>query len=390
MSYKNFFKKKFEIPENVLIINIDDFSIESAILSFGKDENSWSFSNFESEVFNSIDFGIDAKQNAGVLLQRTMFKLIEKAANFKKIGLCLITFSSIWNSSQTHLVRARRDNSFIFTEKDFDDILKNENSLFVSRLKNSFNADYFKFTEAEIMKVLLNGYEITSLNPFQKKIKSIEMSLYMSALNKDIFDFTANLVKSRLRLSISDKNLIIKSRPFVFFTGLEGYYNEKDGFILMDIQSESSEIILIKDGLIEETVRFNKGEIFFIRRVKDVLNISFYEAKNLFIRHNTNDVQEISRQKFKKTLDVAEAEWNSSFVLAIREINKNHFLPKNFLIYSKIPFSPLIFAMKDTSGNSMFNVKEISLPNALGVEENSRENLFMQIEAKFINNYLKN
>lgn len=340
--------------KSALLVNIHDFTVESMILD-------------SDDTINTVS-GI--KEEAA--LKRALAKISDKYKALKYF----IVFSSPWSLSQTHLVRARKDAPFIFSEKYFDEILKNENSLFLKNLKNNFNPDYFKFMEADIMKVLLNGYEIKDLNPFKKKIKNIELLIYMSAVKKEVFDAVSEVFND----GFQKKNLVIKTRPAIFCFILKDTEKENRDFIIIDIREETTEIVLVKNGCIEEIINFNKGYNFFARRIMDGLNISLSEAVSMFDRYNRNLMEENKKYELKNILKSAENDFKESFLNIVNELSKDNFLPKDLRYFSEKAINSQLFEIKNRQGEDFFKPKEI-LTNA-----NNRS--FLTLQSLYFKKYL--
>lgn len=315
--------------KSALFVNIHDFTVESMIL----------------DSDNTINMASGIKEEAA--LKRALAKISDKYKALKYF----VVFSSPWSLSQTHLVRARKDAPFIFSEKYFDEILKNENSLFLKNLKNNFNPDYFRFLEADIMKVLLNGYEIKDLNPFKKKIKNIELLIYMSVVKKEVFNVVSEVFKK--------KDLVIKTRPAIFYFILKDKEKENKDFIITDIREEITEIVLIKNGCIEEIINFNKGYNFFARRIMNGLNISLNEAVSMFDRYNRNLMEENKKYELKNILKSAEDDFKESFSNIVNELSKNNFLPKDLRYFSEKAINNQLFEIKNRQGEDIFKLNEI-------------------------------
>lgn len=319
--------------KSALLVNIHDFTVESMVLD----------SMNTATVINGI--------KEEVSLKRALTKISGKFDCLKYF----IVLSYPWSVSQTHLVRARKDAPFIFSEKDFNEILKNENSLFLKNLKSNFNPDYFKFMEADIMKVFLNGYEISDLNPFKKKIKNIELSIYMSAIKKEVFE----AVLSAFNSGFQKKDLIIKTRPAIFYSVLKYFDKNSKNFIMADLREETTEIILIKNDCIEETICFNKGYNFFVRRIMDNLNIPFIEAVSVFDRLNKNILEDNKRHELKNILKSAENDFKESFLKVAEDLGGGYFLPKDLWYFTGNFMGNQFFEIKNKQGENIFEPKEI-------------------------------
>lgn len=352
------FSKKNSGENTVLIIDINDFSFEAAIFS-RRSGSSYELVEF-LEKGNLIHENLEmSARNIEIQMERALKKIIDKATRAdKKIELCLITFSPMWRVSESHLVKIKKDAPFVFTKEDFDELFKNENSLFLKNLKNNFNSERLKFIEADIMSVLLNGY--SSETPFDKSVKTVELHIFISAIEKKLFDFINNLLKVRLNLSFEENTLLLKSGALIFFAGLKDFLPRASA-LLINVGSETTEIIFIKNGRIEETAHFNKGTDFFVRRAAGELKISSNIAESYFIRFQDNLLDVGAEEKFKKIISNAARDFQEHFLEAVREISAGNFLPQDLFFFSFKPLPQDLFVLKNKNKDAFFNVHKISL-----------------------------
>lgn len=358
-SFLGFFKADAE-KSSVLVVNIEDFFYEAAIVKKSKGKFLGGARVIHKGKIDFYDSGLNlSDKSAEKMLEIALNKIFRKAEESgEKIDFCLISISSLWMVSQTHLIRIRKPEPFIFTSKDFDDALKNKNSLFVKNLKSDFPLDSFQFTESEIMKFKLNGYEIKGHSPFNKKVKSIEIDLYLSIVTNDFFKLINEIAYKRLNLSFEKKNLVIKSRAFTVFSALKNFLGPRKPSLVIDLREDISEFVVIKGGLIEETVKINKGYGQIIKMIMDVLNIKYEEALSLFKRFLTSQTENNSKQKILKAVNTAKEDLEKTFLKVIKELNSEHFFASDLLLFSPIYLPETFFSLKDSKGN-FFNVKNI-------------------------------
>lgn len=384
-----FFSKKQKRGGYILIIDINDFSFEAAIFSYERGGAPYKLVEF-LEKGNLIHENLEATaKNIEIQIERALRKIIDKAVRAgKKISYCLITLSPMWRVSESHLVKIKKDIPFVFLKKDFDELLKNENSIFLKNLKNTFNSARLKFIEADIMSVLLNGYP--SHTPFDKSAKTVELHIFISALEKKLFDLINNLLKIRLNLSFEENTLLLKSGAEVFFVALKNFL-PRDRALLVNVGSEITEIIFVKNGYIEETVHFNHGADFFVRRVMSGLKISFELAESYFARFKNNLLDAGAEEKFKNIVSGAARDFQNHFLEATREISANHFLPQDLFFLSLKPLPQDLFALKNKDGDQIFNVHKISLKELFPEKENfcyNNDSSSLCLPLVFLNKYL--
>jgi len=382
------FSKKNFGDNTVLIIDINDFSFEAAIFSRQRGAP-YELVEF-LEKGNLIHENLEATaRNIEIQLERILRKIIDKAARAKKrIDFCFITFSPMWRISENHLVKIKKDAPFVFIKKDFDELLKSEDSAFFKNLKNTFNFERLKLIEADIMSVLLNGYP--SETPFDKSVKTVELHIFISAVDKRLFDFINNILRVRLNLSFEEKTLFLKSGALISFASLKDFF-PREGALLVNVGSETTEIIFIKNGRIEETAHFNKGTDFFVRRAVSELKISLNIAESYFTRFQNNLLEAGVREKFKNIISGATRDFKNHFFEAVSEISAGNFLPQDLFFLSLKSLPQDLFVFKNQNGDQIFNVHKISLSELFPEKEkfcynNSSSSLCLP--SVFLNKYL--
>lgn len=341
-----FFKKRSSDDDLGLIIFLDGFSVTAAILKYKAKNFLETLEILSKDSLLENDFDPIAK-NLEARLKRIFANISEKAPSFSrkfsgrhllksKINACLCVISSPWHLSETHSVKIRKEEPFIITKEEFDKILKDENSLFLKKIKNEFSVGDFKFIETEIADVFLNGYGTSA--PFGKKAEKAEFFIYLSAVKKSFFNSVDNSIRLNFHLT-EGKSFFIKTAPSLLFHQFKNIFNFEKEAILADVGSETTEFILIKNNRIEETASFNKGSNFFTRRLMNIFNASSAEAESMFLSGRQNFLNDSSRQKIDSVLKDSRKDWQNSFCGIFRELSGDYFLPSKLFIFSAIPFS---------------------------------------------------
>jgi len=341
----------------ILAISVENFSYKSVLFSKNTDAAQGGIDFFDSgNIINEFEV---SERDLEKQAERAFRKIFDKAAEARgKIDLCLIIFSAPWHISETYKVEITKQTAFAFTRQDFDNVLKNEDSAFVKNVKTGFNSD-LKFIEGDIMKTLMNGYETHF--PFDKKAETVKINIYISAVQKNLFDRINDLAKEQLGFSFENHKLKIKTRQMILFSVLRKKFDFENGFIFIDIGSEITEITLIKNGYIEETTGFKKGRNFFIRRLMNGFNIEFHEAEDMFKRHNADLTESETNKKVGSILSGAKNDWLSGFSEIIKAMSKDYFLPKILAVFSPDMFLGKVFSGKDDLKINLFSeIKEVS------------------------------
>jgi len=233
-------------------------------------------------------------------------------------GSVLCVFSCSWFTSQTKLVKIQREKSIEVKKDLIKTFIEEQSDLFKKQWHNSV------FFERRMMKTLLNGYEVE--NPFDKFSRNIELYIYLSL---GISHIEENLKEEICKCLKTDK-IVFHTFPFIAFSVLRKILDTKEGFILADIAGELTDILLIRDGIVEEVNCFNKGENFFIRRLASALNLDFTEAKAVFRQYQRAELISEKSLKVGNVLRLASGEWVKSLGELFKNMSSDRLLPQKF------------------------------------------------------------
>jgi cell division ATPase FtsA len=165
-----------------------------------------------------------------------------------------------------------RDSSFVFTKHLTDEILKKEEREFEKEAIDSFDVNVSDSTpyvlERKITQVFLNGYETS--NPYFKKSKTADLSIYLSLSPQE----PVKLVQNAIHNYFGVKKVDFHSFPFVTYNAIRDNFSDEDSFVFMDVASEVTDIILVRNNSIVKIVSFPIGKNLLIRNVMDMMGIT--------------------------------------------------------------------------------------------------------------------
>src|SRR3989337_292077 len=108
--------------------------------------------------------------------------------------------------------------------------------------------------------------------------------------------------------------------------------NPKDGYLVVDVGGEVTEIYLIRDGILEDTKSFVWGANLVIRRVASSLNIGLSEALSFFAAQSEGDVKDSTDEKLSSAALGVCSEWQSFLAESLSELGRDQPLPQTLVI----------------------------------------------------------
>ncbi|PIQ78020.1 hypothetical protein COV82_02125 [Candidatus Peregrinibacteria bacterium CG11_big_fil_rev_8_21_14_0_20_46_8] len=188
-----------------------------------------------------------------------------------------------------------------------------------------YNEIDVKLVNAAIVDVRIDGYRVA--NPIGFQGKEVQIS---------IFNSFAPLVHYGALQTIAaelEMNLIaIASEPFAVARSLE---NEEDfdlNGIFMDIGAGTTDIAVVRNGVLEGTKMFTIGGRTFTKRLANTLNISYQEAEDIKIAYSLGKLEKNSEKIVREALDADSEVWIAGVVFSLSEFYHVEVLPSKIVL----------------------------------------------------------
>jgi len=226
--------------------------------------------------------------------------------------------------------------------------------------ETGYNEIDVKLINAAVVDVRIDGYKVTNPIGFQGKEVTIS-----------IFNAFAPLVHYGALQTIAaeiDKELVaITAEPYAVSRAFDND-DGKFGAIFIDVGGGTTDIAVVRDGVLEGTKMFTLGGRTFTKRLAQSLNISFNEAESIKLAYSEDKLEKqshrIVRESMKSDCDV----WLSGVALTLSEFEHIDMFPSKILLSgggSKLPEIREVLESKNwISGLPFAKKPQISFVNA--------------------------
>lgn len=302
--------------------------------------------------------------------------------------------SSPWYTSQTRIINFKKNTPFLFTSKLADELIKKEVTLFEEehslKYKNIDNA--VRAIELKNIKTLLNGYE--SSEPLNKKVKEVEMTIFISIAGEQVLKKMEESIDKYFHPSL----MKFSSFTMASFAVVRDMHTQKENFLLVDIGGEITDISMVKQNILRESITFPLGRNFLIRGVATDLNCTLNEADSLISLLKDGHAEEKLSKKLTFVMEGLRKEWLKSFQDSLANISNDISVPST--IYIAIDKDLADFFLETikteqfsqyTLTESKFDVIFLNSQNLHGLatfEENAIREPFLIIDSIYINRFL--
>jgi len=238
-------------------------------------------------------------------IQRSLYKTFERVAaalkkqipqGRKKPDLVLIMFSSPYYVSQTKIIKLPELKPFKITDKFLKNLIADEITSFKKQWQGT------EIIEIEKMK--------TDTDFDHLKIP-LYMSLGIKSMQEKFQEYILHI--------FGETNVRFHSFPFVAFNALKTVMDISEDLILVDIGGETTDLILIRNGILEETISFPLGENFLIRKIAAAFHFPLEESFFLLRQYVRKDLHADTHKKVREIVENTTAKWCQFFEDSFKE-----------------------------------------------------------------------
>jgi hypothetical protein len=330
------FGSKSHSGEISLVVDIGNGSITGAFVAFGKG-NSPVFLYTAKRSFELVEKIDTTKLFEGMntLLDEILKEMMENGfknsawkGRKKAPDNAMVTFSSPWFTLKTKHVGVSKENFFIVTEAFIDDIIKKEQEIFVKEISGVNSEEQtgnFRVIEKSIVHTKVNGYPMR--DAIGKKTRIFDAFLCMSLVSENVVNRTHDIILEHTH--IPKERVLLHTFPLVAFSTVRDIFSNNSSFILMDVTGEGTDLTLVQDDVISESLTFESGRNYILRKIAKEFDVPMEVAEStlhLFLEKKINDSD---YTKIEEIITEIEKEWSVYFENALLQLSPSMAIPPN-------------------------------------------------------------
>ena len=336
------FNKKEDV---VLLISINNGGINVSFVSFSENQKPKFLYNTilpligEKPEVSNLSSGLSSLLDSSL---KEIFKRGWSKAKIKnkEISRVIVSVSSPWFALKVKDIKLSQQIPFIITQDFIDDIVLKEGELFKKELsRNPDNSKIqFSIVEKNIVHTKINGYVVDNI--IGKKTKNFDAHLLISTVPKNVKEKIINLVHRHTHLS--EEKILMHSFPIILFFVVRDISQPDSDFVMINADSEITDVILVKDHVIKSIVSFSFGKNTIIRHLAKFFKISPEIAESQFNMYVFGKIDKPTANSIENILENLEREWAVYLEDALLSLSSGAFLPKKTYIISDGPFSSIL------------------------------------------------
>lgn len=232
--------------------------------------------------------------------------------------------ASPWYASQARTITYSRPKEFLFTKKFARELIERDLKAFESTyIKNYAEIGAPADTiENKIVDIRLNGY--ATPEPFGKRARELSLHLFFSMSPRALLEsFEHAIHRTQKIIPVS-----FHSFAFTSYVVARDTIARSVDFLLVDAAGEMTDVSVIKDGILRESVSFPSGKNALVRAVCVEFAITEKEAHSLIRAYAGGMLEKRTKARIEKSFASMGKIWSRHFQDALFQLSNHSSMPR--------------------------------------------------------------
>jgi hypothetical protein len=246
-------------------------------------------------------------------------------AQIGKINLqsAVIVISAPWYTSENKCITTSNKQPFKVKDVLIDQMIVSEVATFE---KERGLGDAFSVIEKRITEVKLNGYPTAVFK--DKKALELEFCLYISIVDSKFKQKMDETVHKYFGKGLPSWHTM----PLALFGALLSSTPESKDFMIVEVGGEITEIMVIKNKVLVDTISFPYGVNSFLRKTTETLHEATAINASLYKQYGENTLTGELKDKVDQSLVMLKNEWGGELGKALHKVSGGLLLPKSIYL----------------------------------------------------------
>jgi len=320
--FSGLFKKN---SERVLLINIGSASVVGALVST-EDVSSTITATVTTEMAAHAD--TDLAQ-----FEREMEKaLAGTLASLAKLRLhspdrVIVYFAAPWYASQVRMAKMSRPAPFVVSKSLLTDMISRELKAFEAEELSGANSgtEQLRAIESKTVQVKLNGYP--SNDPVGLSARELELSIFLSVAPERTLGKIEEIITHEYHRPVAFSSFLSAS-----FIVARDFFPHQDNYLLIDVGGEVTDVTLVREGAIVQSLSFPLARNFILRTLSTTLGRSISESLALCTLYVEDKLEPSIKDACTNALTQAKDKWLESFQKTLFSISNELSIPDTILL----------------------------------------------------------
>jgi hypothetical protein len=296
-----------------------------------------------------------------------------------KIGRILVTCSSPWAHTVSKNVTYEQDKPFKVSKSIIKDLITTAESQIAESIEESalVGSMGLKVVEKATVNVRLNGYPIHE--PIGLSGTLVELSHITGLLPAEVLDAVYEVQEKIL----PDTEISAHTYMLVIYCVLRDLFPRTESLCIVDVTGESTEIGVVQNGILTETVHAPYGSNTLLRHIAEKADVTPREAVALLRGYTDQTLSETKHGEVQKLLEG----YSASVGVVFDELHRGKTIPTTLAITGtpelEALFASLIPQIATDSTKRSFKIIKIKKGTLDEIAVHENEDIFISIAARF-------
>lgn len=255
-----------------------------------------------------------------------------------------------WYVSSTRSIRIEKNDPFTITHQTIRDVVEEEKRAYLQTLTDAKDLPNIiekpQLLECKVMGTKVNGY--LTQNPTGEQGSELDIWLYVSAADRKFLDQVEHIVAKH----VHHKTIEYHTFLIAALSCVRDALHISENFLLVDVAAESTDVSIIKGGVIVETVSFLLGRNFYVQTVASSLNTLPQVALSFLKLYVQGKSEQAIGVKIDEEVKRCGTEWLQGFNKSLTSISEEFFVPRHVYLTAD---EDLMAIMKKQIESNIFN-----------------------------------
>lgn len=234
-----------------------------------------------------------------------------------------VLISTPWYISQTKAIHIKKETSFLVTDEVLQSAILEASAPFLGKGKKEFT-----IIEQKLLKISLNGYP--TADALKKKALTMDISVFLSFAKTASLERITTIIEKHFHL----RTIEIHSQSLVAFNVLQSIWSDIPNYIISDITSELTELLVVRQHALAEAASFPQAKQYVIRELTRVLGTTPEVALSLLKLYHDQKLEERLTNKLSSALADIKKTWLKSFTTILTEMLSGTTVSSKFFLFA--------------------------------------------------------
>ena len=321
----------------------------------------------------------EALFSASLILSKEGLLTLNEFDSHAKIGRILVTCSSPWAHTVSRSVTYDQEEEFKITRSILEDLIKTAEDEIAEKIAETaiVGSMGLKVVEKATVNVRLNGYQVHDY--MGQGANTVELSHITGLVPEEVLEAVYE-VQDKI---LTDTKISAHTFMLVMYCVLRDLFPNTDDMTIVDVTGETTEIGVINDGILSETIHAPYGSNTLLRHVVGKLNVPLSEAITLVRGYGEGTLSDDKNPEVRDALSA----YQETLGKAIQELTIDKSIPSTMIVTALPEVEPLFRLVVPETANKVtgmqYKIIQIKqqILNEIALENN--HDTFISVSSRF-------